>query len=159
MSEEASTPTSQMIRIPETLLADSYLLANSRLREPNGYSDLTSSLRSHLATAKLGITKGTESYLKRRRILGFALWAVLLSAVGVTYLAWSISWWWLGALLVCVLAFGRINYAQKETNKMLGAYLISVDRLLEEKHWQSTKEGLEAQALVNWANKKMNTSA
>jgi hypothetical protein len=60
MSEQVS-----MIRIPETLLADSYLLANSRLKEPNGYSDLNSILRSDLATAKLGITEGTESYLKR----------------------------------------------------------------------------------------------
>jgi hypothetical protein len=39
MSEDAS-PTSQMIRIPEALLADSYLLGNSRLKQANGYSDL-----------------------------------------------------------------------------------------------------------------------
>jgi hypothetical protein len=147
------TITPEKIQIPEALLGDSYLMVESRIRNQAEYPGLVSCVSSPLSQAKLGITEGTDYYLKRLRRYWRVQWSLPLCFIAVIGLAWRFSWWWLLALLLCLFAWGRVNYNQIEANKVLGAYLIAFDRLLEEEPWRSSKEGVQAQALIAEASR------
>lgn len=138
-----------------TTLEDSYLLVQARLRTVNGYSSLVSYVSSSAARARLGITEGTEPYRKRLQRCWIIQWTLPLFAAGIIYVAWTVSWWWLLTLLAFILAQGRINFIQTETNKVLAAYVIATDRLFEEEPWRSTAEAVHTRSLIHGAIERM----